>query len=197
MKDCFSSMNLLNIIITHFNLKEIINLSLTNKSFYSFLNPEMNPNINSIYRDIAFKKYFNINNKKNFKFNDENSLDDYKKTKNNWKKILKKLYINSKLYQNQEINEDIYKSFYTHCYMPYQRTENKELDYENNTLHQIICYDINKIDLITYNYYDKFFDANGENYEKVKIEPLRKGLFFENELVNLKTENINNENKNN
>ena len=195
MKDCFSSMNHLNQIIRFMNLTEINNLSLINKSLYSLLNPEINPNINSIYRDIAFKKYFNINNTKNFTINDENSLDDYKKTKNNWKNILEKLYINSKIYPNQEINEEIYKCFYTHYYMPYQRIENKETDYENNTLHQIICYDINKIDLITYNYYDKYFDANSENYVNMKIEPLRKGLLFENELINLKSVNKINSNK--
>lgn len=195
MKDCFSSINHLNLIIRFMNLKEINNLSLINKSLYCMLTPEINSSVNTIYRDITFKKYFNINNKKNFIHNDENSLDDYKKTKNNWKIILKRLYINSKIYSNQEINEEIYKCFYTHYYMPYQRIENKELDYENNTLHQIICYDINKNDLIINNYYDKYFDVKNENYTKIKIEPLRKGLFFENELVNLKSENKNNENK--
>ena len=195
MKDCISSMNHLNMIIKYMNLKEINNLSIINKSLYSLLNPEINPIINSIYRDITFKKYFNINNAKNFKFNDENYSDDYKKTKNNWKIILKRLYMNSKIYSNKEINEEIYKCFYTHYYFPYQRNENKILEYEYNTLHQIICYDINKTDLITNNYYDSYFDAKNKNYEKINIEPLRKGLFFENELINIKAENKINENK--
>ena len=159
--------------------QEITSLSLTNKYFYSVLNPEKNPYINTIYREYTLKKYYNYNNKKNYKLYDEYYLDDYNKTKNNWKNIYKKIYINLKLYPHIEIGEEIYKCFNIHYYLPYTREENKILEYKNNTLHQLISYDILKNDLIIKNYYDKYFDKKNENSKKNKIEPLKKGLYFD------------------
>ena len=177
------SINILNLIMSYIENEDIINFSRVNKLFYYFLNPENNPHINSLYRDISLKKYFNINNKINAEqFFGKNIYDDFKVTKNNWKNILKNLYLNSKIYPNKEISELVYNSFNIHCYLPYQIKQNKILEYENCTLHQMICSDIKKNDYIANNYYDKNF----KNSEEIKIEPLKKGLSFEKELVNLK-----------
>ena len=194
MNKCLTRINNLNLIISYIKYQEIVIVSLVNKAFYSSLNPENNSYINSIFRDITFKKYFNINNKKYFKSYDNDYLDDFQKTKNNWKNILRKLVINSKIYSNKEISDEIYKYFYNHCYMCYQRNENKILEYEYSTLHQIICYDINKKECIISNYYDKYFDINNKNEDNVQIQPLKTGLFFEKELINLKKEMKNYEN---
>ena len=190
-----SSINLFNIMCNYLKYQEITSLSLTNKYFYSVLNPEKNPYINTIYREYTLKKYYNFNNKKNYKLYDEYYLDDYNKTKNNWKNIYKKIYINLKLYPHIEIGEEIYKCFNIHYYLPYTREENKILEYKNNTLHQLISYDILKNDLIIRNYYDKYFDKKNENSKKNKIEPLKKGLYFENELINFKSESSKYKNK--
>ena len=190
-----SSINLFNIMCNYLKYQEITSLSLTNKYFYSVLNPEKNPYINTIYREYTLKKYYNYNNKKNYKLYDEYYLDDYNKTKNNWKNIYKKIYINLKLYPHNEIGEEIYKCFNIHYYLPYTREENKILEYKNNTLHQLISYDILKNDLIIKNYYDKYFDKKNENSKKNKIEPLKKGLYFENELINFKSESSKYKNK--
>ena len=190
-----SSINLFNIMCNYLKYQEITSLSLTNKYFYSVLNPEKNPYINTIYREYTLKKYYNYNNKKNYKLYDEYYLDDYNKTKNNWKNIYKKIYINLKLYPHIEIGEEIYKCFNIHYYLPYTREENKILEYKNNTLHQLISYDILKNDLIIKNYYDKYFDKKNENSKKNKIEPLKKGLYFENELINFKSESSKYKNK--
>ena len=190
-----SSINLFNIMCNYLKYQEITSLSLTNKYFYSVLNPEKNPYINTIYREYILKKYYNFNNKKNYKLYDEYYLDDYNKTKNNWKNIYKKIYINLKLYPHNEIGEEIYKCFNIHYYLPYTREENKILEYKNNTLHQLISYDILKNDLIIKNYYDKYFDKKNENSKKNKIEPLKKGLYFENELINFKSESSKYKNK--
>ena len=190
-----SSINLFNIMCNYLKYQEITSLSLTNKYFYSVLNPEKNPYINTIYREYTLKKYYNYNNKKNYKLYDEYYLDDYNKTKNNWKNIYKKIYINLKLYPHNEIGEEIYKCFNIHYYLPYTREENKILEYKNNTLHQLISYDILKNDLIIRNYYDKYFDKKNENSKKNKIEPLKKGLYFENELINFKSESSKYKNK--
>ncbi len=190
-----SSINLFNIMCNYLKYQEITSLSLTNKYFYSVLNPEKNPYINTIYREYTLKKYYNFNNKKNYKLYDEYYLDDYNKTKNNWKNIYKKIYINLKLYPHNEIGEEIYKCFNIHYYLPYTREENKILEYKNNTLHQLISYDILKNDLIIKNYYDKYFDKKNENSKKNKIEPLKKGLYFENELINFKSESSKYKNK--
>lgn len=190
-----SSINLFNIMCNYLKYQEITSLSLTNKYFYSVLNPEKNPYINTIYREYTLKKYYNFNNKKNYKLYDEYYLDDYNKTKNNWKNIYKKIYINLKLYPHNEIGEEIYKCFNIHYYLPYTREENKILEYKNNTMHQLISYDILKSDLIIQNYYDKYFDKKNENSKKNKIEPLKKGLYFENELINFKSESSKYKNK--
>ena len=190
-----SSINLFNIMCNYLKYQEITSLSLTNKYFYSVLNPEKNPYINTIYREYTLKKYYNFNNKKNYKLYDEYYLDDYNKTKNNWKNIYKKIYINLKLYPHIEIGEEIYKCFNIHYYLPYTREENKILEYKNNTMHQLISYDILKNDLIIRNYYDKYFDKKNENSKKNKIEPLKKGLYFENELINFKSESSKYKNK--
>ena len=191
MITCFSK-DLFNSIFKYNNYQDIINFSLTNKYFYSFLNPENNPYINTFFRDLSFEFFFNINNKKNYqKLSEEYFLDDFNKTKNNWKKIFQNLKTNSEKFMKKEIGEEIYKSFKTHCYMPYQRKENKILEFENSTLHQIICYDMNKNDYINMKYYDKYFNNKKEKNENNKIVPLRKGLFFEEELINFKSQ-INN-----
>ena len=182
MNKCFTLKDILNIISSFLTCKETTTFSLVNKSLYSFLDPENNSYINSKYRDVSLKKYFNINNKKNYDINVLN-LDDYQKTKNNWKNISKNLYINS-LIDNSDKTKEVYNCFNVHCYMPYQRIENNVLEYEFSTMHQKFCYDIQKNNLIMKNYYNKYF----ENEQNHKIEPLRKGLFFEQELINLKSE---------
>ena len=188
MSSCLFSSNILNLILEYNELQDIENFSLTNKYFYTFLNSKKNPYINARYRDISFKKYFNINNKKNYKLLNEYFLDDYYKTKNDWKNIFKQLYMNSGIYSKKKISEEIYNSFNIHCYMPYQRIQNTILEKKNSTLHQIICYDMNKNNLIKNYHYDKYFDKKKEKFSENKIEPLKKGLYFQEELINFKLE---------
>ena len=189
-----TSINLYEISGNFLECKDIINFSLTNKYFYSKLNPKNNPYVNSKFRDYFLKKCYNINNEKNFKQHVEYYLDDYKMTKNNWKEINEKIYDNKMKYPRKEISEEVYKSFYSHIYFPYQRAENKILEYKNNTLHQLEQYDANKNELILNNYYAKYFGDN-EFSSKDKIEPLKKGLFFEEELINFKSEKKDYDNK--
>ena len=182
----FSSNNLINILCSYMKYQEITALSLINKKFYSLLKPENNAYINTLYRDICLKNYVDINIKNTYKlYKEPIELDEYNKNKINWKKVYKNLYINKKIHINKEITEDIYNSFYFHMYIPYQRNENKILEYNNNTLHQMYCYDINKNNSIREKYYDKFFK---EKNESIKIEPLKRGQLFEEELINLKSE---------
>ena len=173
---------------------DIVNLSLTNKYFYTKLNPENNSFINSKYRDHGLQMYYNINNINNFKLHDKLYFDDYKKSNNNWGEMNKEIFINLKQYPLKEIGREIYKSFKFHTYFPYERKGNKVLEYKNNTLHQLISYDGIKNELITNNYYSKFF-GDKEYSSKNEIEPLKKGLFFQEELVNFKKEEKNYENK--
>ncbi len=190
MKKCFDSMYLMNTIARYIKYEDIFNFSLTNKSMHYLSNEEKNPYINSLFRDFVLRKYYNIHNISRQFYNENVKYDDYKISKNNWKNIFKDLYINYQIFLDKEINEFIYNNFKNHYYFPYQRKENAILEYENSTFHQIICYDIKMKDLIEKNYYDKFFkksNINDENSNK-KIEPLRKGLFFEEELANFQLE---------
>ena len=186
MNECLISQNILNLIIHYNDYKEIFLFSLVNKSIYFILNPKNNPEINTLLRDICFKKYLNINNEKNYSKYNENNLDDYKKTKNNWNNILKELYLNCKEKIPKEIKNEVYKGLQNPYYIPNERKENKILEYENSTLHQTICYDIKKKDCFNYIYYNKYFDAKNEKSKITEIEPLKKGLFFEKELINFK-----------
>ena len=182
-------MNLLNIIARYIKYKDIFNFSLTNKSIHYLFNEENNPYINSLFRDLVFNKYYNIKNIRQF-YNENIMDDDYKISKRNWKNIFKNLFINSQIFLDNEISELIYNSFKIHYYLTYQRKENAILEYENSTLHQLMCYDLKKKVLIEKNYYDKFFkknNLNGEN-SNFKIKPLRKELVFEEELANFQLE---------
>lgn len=199
MKKCLSSMNLLNIIARYIKYKDIFNFSLTNKSIFDLFNEENNPYINSLFRDLVFSKYYNIK-KNSCQFYNENVVDDdFKISKRNWKNIFKNLHINSQIFLDKDISELVYNSFKIHYYLTYQRKENAILEYDNSTLHQLICYDIKKKNLIEKNYYDKFFKKRNINVENSnsKIEPLRKGLVFEEELSKFQLEvNTYKENKN-
>ena len=188
------SINHVEIRCNFLECKDIVTFSLTNKYFYSKLNPKNNPYVNSKFRDFSLKKYYNINNENNFKLHEEYYLDDYKMTKNNWKEINEKIYENKMQYPLIEISEEVYKSFYSHIYFPYQRAVNKILEYKNNTLHQLLNYDANKNELILNNYYDKYFGDNEFSSIDI-IEPLKKGLFFEEELINFKSEKKDYDNK--
>ena len=56
-----SSINLFNIMCNYLKYQEITSLSLTNKYFYSVLNPEKNPYINTIYSNLLISnKHLNI-----------------------------------------------------------------------------------------------------------------------------------------
>lgn len=179
-------MDLLNIAARYIKYKDIFNFSLTNKSLFSLFNEENNSYINGLFRDLVFSKYYNIK-KSSHQFYKENEKDDnYKISKKNWKNIFKILFINSQLFLDKEISELIYNSFNNHYYLPYQRKENEILEYEYSSLHQRICYDIKKKDSINKNYYDKFFKKSKNS--NTKIEPLRKGLAFEEELSNFQLE---------
>ena len=168
---------------------------MINKHIYTLLlNPIHNTNINSFYREIAYKKYYLNDLPEDQEENEKKEkeiLDNYELTKNNWKLINKNLFDNYNNYPNKDIVKVIYNSYKIHLYLPGLRKSNKYLEFKFSTLHQLISYDISLNNNIIYNYYNKFVNENGFIDEKNDNFMLRKTLFFENEFINF-NQQINN-----
>ena len=183
------------VILTHISnyLKpiELIILSSINKSTYdSKLNPIKNPIINTLYRKYASKKlYFNdILDEDIDAKNEEEILDNYYITNNNWKFIYFELikHNNNYHYENKrDCVKRVYELFQNHLYLPFIRKANYILENKESSLHQLYCYDFYKNGSIVCIHFDKYLDTkiNGFLVQNPEKFIMRKNLFFENELL--------------
>ena len=184
MKAALKNPNILEIISKYLEMNQIINLSKSNKELYeSILNPIHNPSINTLYRSYTYLNFYSNELSANETKNEE-IFDDYLITKNNWKIIYIELMKNYKAYQNKNIAESVYNWFRTHLFFPSMRKDNKYLDYKNNSIHQLISYDIIFHNNIIYNHYNKYTNENGFIQLSNNDFILKKALFFEEELIN-------------
>ena len=186
MIECLNNGYLLTNFSKYLSNKQILYLSMSNSKIYNFLlNPIFNPKINSIYRDLAYNKFYynELCYEKEETEKTEDIFDNYKTTKNNWKVIYNDLILNMNSYSNKEIVDLIYNCFKNHLYLPGIRENNKYLEFKFSTLHQLHFYDSFKNNIITYNYYNKFTKENGFYFQEKNDFILHKSLFFENEFL--------------
>ena len=184
MKATLKNPNIAAIISKYLQMNSTINLSKSNKELYdNILNPIHNPSINTLYRSYTYLNFYSnelsIEETKN-----EEIFDDYLITKNNWKIIYIELMKNYKAYQNKDIAKSVYNWFRTHLFFPSMRKGNKYLDYKNNSIHQLISYDIIFHNNVIYNHYNKYTNENGFIQLRKNDFILKKSLFFEKELIN-------------
>ena len=196
MNPILKNVNMITNISKYLPFNQTIIISKLNKQMYfSILNPIKNPRLNSLYRKYTFKKvYLNAQSPEEQK--KEEIYDDYSLTKNNWKIIYKNLIMNYKTYQNKNITELVFNCFRNHLFLPSMRKSNKYLDFKYNTIHQLISYDILFYNNVICNHYNKYINENGFIQQSNNDFILKKGLFFENELINFNT-NLNFIQKNN
>ena len=67
--------------------------------------------------------------------------------------------------------------------MPYQRIENKFLEYEYSTMHQIFCYDIQKNNLIVMNLSYLFYNSYSLSFFSTFSKTVNKCLFILFQLI--------------
>ena len=187
MNKVLKNVNLLSNIVKYLSFGQIINISKINKYTYiSLLNPTHNSSINTIYGNYTYKKFYSnvLEDDDEGKKKNEEIKDNYELTNNNWKLIYNNITFNYYNYPNKEIVELVYNCFKNHLYLPYMRKSNKFLEFEFNSLHQLISYDITFLNNMTYNHYDKFINKNDFIKQNSNDFILKKSLFFENELLN-------------
>ena len=196
MNPILKNVNMITNISKYLPFNQTIIISKLNKQMYfSILNPIQNPRLNSLYRKYTFKKFY-LNAQSPEEQKKEEIYDDYSLTKNNWKIIYKNLIMNYKTYQNKNITELVFNCFRNHLFLPSMRKSNKYLDFKYNTIHQLISYDILFYNNVICNHYNKYINENGFIQQSNNDFILKKGLYFENELINFNT-NLNFIQKNN
>ena len=198
MNICFENPNLLDIIVTYLNIKDIFYLSMSNKKLKEMLDPGNNSKVNILYLLKIINDYFDFD--KSYLKKRKILLGKNLKFKVSWRLYLHHLIINFGKCEDQYINRKIRDFFRIRIYLPDLRKEIHILEYHNSTMHITRCYD-NKINLIhTYNFYSKYITPElilNKNETNGKIKILREKLIYEEYLINFKElfyDYINNEN---
>ena len=198
MNICFENSNLLDIIVTYLNIKDIFYLSMSNKKLKEMLDPGNNSKVNILYLLKIINDYFDFD--KSYLKKRKILLGKNLKFKVSWRLYLHHLIINFGKCEDQYINRKIRDFFRIRIYLPDLRKEIHILEYHNSTMHITRCYD-NKINLIhTYNFYSKYITPElilNKNETNGKIKILREKLIYEEYLINFKElfyDYINNEN---
>ena len=187
MSQCLFNDNYLNMVVVNMDLKEILNLSRSNKVINEKLSPDNNNYVNTLFYIKTIQSFFDFD--KSVLKNKKILLAKNIHFQINWKYYLNQLHIVFEKYKDEKIKTKIKNSFMIHIYLPDIRKEIFILEFPNSTMHQTKCYDYS-INLIhTYNFYSKYFTPEfvlDPNNDKGKIVILRERLIFEDHLINFK-----------
>ena len=187
MNICFENPNLLDIIVTYLDLKDIFCLSMSNKILKEMLDPKNNSKVNVLYFLKIINEFFDYD--KSYLKKRKILLGKNLKFEVNWKQYFNHLLTNFGKCEDQNINKKIRDFFRIHIYLPDIRKEIFFLENQNSTIHITRCYDT-KINLIhTYNFYSKYITPEfilNKNETHGKIVILREKLIFEEYLINFK-----------
>ena len=200
-KEVFCNNNIMGCISQFLKCRDIISLSGVNKKMYSItLNPENNSIINTIYRKQVIQKFFDDEDNTEILSNENISdssllIDEYTKTKNNWKKILIELVAHLNSFQDKEVAKKVLELHKDHFYLTDIRRDDKYLEYRNSDSHQNHCYDCFQRISLFFRYYKKYFD-NKQKPDKILgrhliyEEKLKNYIDIESEITNSKEEQI-------
>ena len=186
MDECLKNNNLLTQIIVFLNSFEIVILSMCNKHLKKALDTKNNSTTNIIFMFNIIEKYFSIEPLNYFSYK-KNLLGKNVIFSTDWKSFLKQLKVHISQYEDKTITNRVLDFLKIHLYLPDLRKECFHLEFENSSIHELICYDINSRLIHTYNYYSKHIKFENiilhpENKSKIKI--LREKLMFEAPLAN-------------
>ena len=135
--------NLLRIIIEFVTLKDIINLSLVNKSLNFLLNNETNYFVNNLWKEQCDNDFYN-NGIRDKIINKECFLDEHECIFN-WKELYKKIVFNKTKFKNEKITNEIFEITKMHIYLPKIRKNVKYLENDFFSKHQIFFIDNKKV----------------------------------------------------
>ena len=190
MKNTLHIKNILGNIIKFLPYNNIIVLSQCDKALYQEIDPISNSLVNNIFLENVYQSYFNS---KDYNITNKKNLSDYYlESKINWKSFLKELYLNFNDYEDKDIANKVLDFFKLHLYLPDLRKENFHLEYEFSSTHQYICYDLIERRIINLHRFKKHITKeylidslkNPDKKNEITIKPIRKGEFFEKELLN-------------
>ena len=185
---CFKNKNYLDQIIVFLPINDIISFSLCNKEIKELLDPNNNTNINFIFLITIIKRYFDLDLTSNYYIkNKKILLDKNIKFGKDFKLFLKQIKDSLDVYKDNQIGKRVKDFIKIHIFLPDLRKECFTLEFENSSIHELYCYDINTRLVHTYNFYSKYitFDnviMHPNNHGQIKI--LRERLLFEDCLIN-------------
>ena len=167
--------NLVNCIISFLPIKDIINLSQTNKKLNSILNNKNNNKINYLWREECNKAFYLDDELK--KPLDEINEND-KGMNIDWKENFLNFISYKKIISN-EISKDIFNILLVHCYLPKIRKTIPNIESDFSSEHQKHFYDAIKEENELYQYYNIYLGKEN-NEKKLKNPKLPFGHFLEN-----------------
>ena len=121
MNICFENPNLLDIIVTYLDLKDIFCLSMSNKILKEMLDPKNNSKVNVLYFLKIINEYFDYD--KSYLKKRKILLGKNLKFEVNWKLYFNHLLTNFGKCEDQNINKKIRDFFRIHIYLPDIRKE--------------------------------------------------------------------------
>ena len=154
------NINLWNSVIKYLNIKDIIQLSLTNKRFNADLNNKINLIVNNKWREFFDQKFYRISEEKTEKEELNNSDEGLKI---DFKLLFYKFLSCKNTLEKLTVSEDIFDILKSQCYLLKIRKSNKLIEYSNSSLHQTYFYDIQKNENSLYKFYNNFFNQENKN----------------------------------
>ena len=188
-QECFNKKYLVANIASFLDLEDINKLYILGKSLNNIMNPLTNRMMNTLFYDITSKRLYKYGSDEDDAtdgINRKNLLASCWKSEINWRVFLIKANHNINIYPDKKIAKRVLNCLKIHSYLPDLRKPSYHLDYKYNSIHQEYCYDVKFKENCMKNYYGKYINRDYMNNHRqgVKINVLKRGLFFEETLQN-------------
>ena len=168
------SKNLSNTIFNYLTIKDIANLSFTDKNHYTLINRN-NQKVNSLWREEANAFFCDNDTEEIMNEHYSHTNDSNTNSEIDWKSlyIVMKNQLNS-LNKNiyGETSEMVYKMFKYHIYLPNLRKTTILMDNNNSSAHQMFCFEYEQEEKEKKIYYENYFSSE-EKLHSLTILSLR------------------------
>ena len=159
------SKNLSNTIFNYLTIKDIANLSFTDKNHYTLINHN-NQKVNSLWREEANAFFCDNDTEEIMNEHYSHTNDSNTNSEIDWKSlyIVMKNQLNS-LNKNiyGETSEMVYKMFKYHIYLPNLRKTTILMDNNNSSAHQMFCFEYEQEEKEKKIYYENYFSSESNS----------------------------------
>ena len=159
------SKNLSNTIFNYLTIKDIANLSFTDKNHYTLINRN-NQKVNSLWREEANAFFCDNDTEEIMNEHYSHTNDSNTNSEIDWKSlyIVMKNQLNS-LNKNiyGETSEMVYKMFKYHIYLPNLRKTTILMDNNNSSAHQMFCFEYEQEEKEKKIYYENYFSSESNS----------------------------------